>query len=42
MRVKLEPETDFIGKKFTFIFLGIIFGLNAIVFIWYFSFSHPT
>ena len=33
MRVKLEPETAFIGKKFAYIFLGIIFGLNLIVFI---------
>ena len=31
MRVKLEPETAFIGKKFAYIFLGIIFGLNSIV-----------
>ena len=25
MRVKLEPDTAFIGKKFAYIFLGIIF-----------------
>ena len=37
MRVKLEPETAFIGKKFAYIFTGIIFGLNAITFIWFFS-----
>ena len=30
MRVKLEPETAFIGKKFAYLFLGIIFTLNAI------------
>ena len=36
MRVKLEPEKAFIGKKFVYIFLGIIFVLNAIVFFWYF------
>ena len=36
MRVKLEPDTAFIGKKFAYIFLGIIFGLNAITFIWFF------
>ena len=29
MRVKLEPETAFIGKKFAYIFLGVMFGLNA-------------
>ena len=27
MSVKLEPETAFIGKKFIYIFLGIIFFL---------------
>ena len=42
MRVKLEPETAFIGKKFGYIFLGIIFGLNSIVFVWYFFFSNLT
>jgi hypothetical protein len=36
MRVKLEPETAFIGKKFAYIFLGIIFSLNALTFIWFF------
>ena len=25
MRVKLEPETAFIGKKFAYLFMGIIF-----------------
>jgi len=40
MRVKLEPETAFIGKKFAYIFLGIIFGLNALTFIWFFLFSN--
>ena len=39
MRVKLEPETAFIGKKFAYIFLGIIFSLNFITFIWFFLFS---
>jgi len=39
MRVKLEPDTAFIGKKFAFIFVGIIFSLNAITFAWYFLFS---
>ncbi len=38
MRVKLEPKTVFIGKKFAYIFLGIIFFLNSIVFIWYLFF----
>ena len=36
MRVKLEPETAFIGKKFAFIFFGIIFVLNAITLTWFF------
>ena len=36
MRVKLEPDTAFIGKKFAYLFFGIIFILNAITFIWYF------
>ena len=40
IRVKLEPETAFIGKKFVYIFLGIIFSLNAITFIWFFIFSN--
>ena len=39
MRVKLEPETAFIGKKFAYIFLGVIFSLNAITFTWFFLFS---
>tara|TARA_B100000401_G_C52209450_1_gene440749 strand:- start:121 stop:249 length:129 start_codon:yes stop_codon:yes gene_type:complete len=39
MRVKLEPETAFIGKKFAYIFFGLIFGLNTIAFIWFFFFS---
>jgi len=38
MRVKLEPETAFIGKKFAFLFMGIIFTLNVITFIWFFLF----
>ena len=39
MRVKLEPDTAFIGKKFVYLFIGVIFGLNAITFIWFFLFS---
>ena len=39
MRVKLEPETAFIGRKFAYIFLGVVFSLNAITFIWFFLFS---
>ena len=39
MKVKLEPDTAFIGKKFTYIYLGLIFSLNAITFIWFFLFS---
>ena len=40
MRVKLEPETAFIGKKFAYLFLGIIFSLNAIILVWFFLFSN--
>ena len=39
MRVKLEPETAFIGKKFAYLFMGIIFALNAVLFIWFFMYS---
>ena len=38
--IPVEPETAFIGKKFAYIFLGIIFSLNAITFIWFFLFSN--
>ena len=40
MVVKLEPDTAFVGKKFVYIFLGIIFGLNAITFSWLLFFSN--
>ena len=40
MRVKLEPETAFIGKKFAYIFLSIILSLNALIIIWFFLFSN--
>ena len=36
MRVKLEPETAFIGKKFAYIFSGIIFSLNVVTITWFF------
>ena len=39
MRVKLNPDTAFVGKKFLYIFASIIFGLNAFAFIWYLFFS---
>tara|TARA_B100000161_G_scaffold257359_1_gene221217 strand:- start:547 stop:669 length:123 start_codon:yes stop_codon:yes gene_type:complete len=39
MRVKLEPDTAFIGKKFAYLYLAIIFGLNAITLIWFFLIS---
>ena len=42
MRVKLEPETAFIGKRFAYLFLTIIFVLNAVTFIWFFYFSKLT
>ena len=40
MRVKLEPDTAFIGKKFAYLYLVIIFGLNAMTIIWFFGFSN--
>jgi len=40
MRVKLEPDTAFIGKKFAYIFIAVIFGLNLITFFWFFLFSN--
>ncbi len=40
MRVKLEPETAFIGKKFAYVFFAIIFCLNAITFVWFFLLSN--
>ena len=40
MRVKLEPERVFIGKKFAYLFLGIILSLNAIIFVWFLFFSN--
>ena len=40
MRVEYEPDTAFIGQKFAYIFIGIIFSLNAITFIWFFFFSN--
>ena len=40
MRVKLEPDTAFIGKKFGWIFFGVIFTLNLFFFIWFFLFSN--
>ena len=39
MRVKLEPDTAFIGKKFAYLYVGIIFALNATTFIWFFLIS---
>ncbi len=39
MRVKLEPDTAFIGKKFAYLFLSIILTLNVITFTWFFLFS---
>ncbi len=40
MRVKLEPDTAFIGKKFGWIFFCVIFTLNLIFFTWFFLFSN--
>jgi len=39
MRVKLEPDTAFIGKKFAYLFLVLIFSLNIVTFVWFFLFS---
>ena len=36
MRVKLEPETAFVGKKFAYIFFGVIFSLNLLILTWFF------
>ena len=36
MRVKLETDTAFIGKKFAYKFFGITIILNAVNFIWFF------
>ena len=40
MRVKLEPDTAFIGKKFGWIFFSVIFTLNIFFFIWFFLYSN--
>ena len=40
MRVKLEPETAFIGKKFAYLFAGALLSLNIITFIWFLLFSN--
>ena len=37
--VLFGPDTAFIGKKFAYLFFGIIFGLNAVIFIWFFLFA---
>ena len=39
MRVKLEPDSAFIGRKFGWIFFVIIFSLNALFFMWLFLYS---
>ena len=40
MRVKLEPDTAFIGKKFAYIFFGVTMILNLITFIWFYLYSN--
>ena len=44
MSVKLNDayENDDVGMKFKIIGISMTFGLNAIVFIWYFYFSGLT
>tara|TARA_B100000700_G_C15054266_1_gene861981 strand:- start:4077 stop:4208 length:132 start_codon:yes stop_codon:yes gene_type:complete len=37
--VKLNPDSDDVGTKFKMIGISLTFGLNAIVFIWYYFFS---
>jgi len=39
MRVKLNPDTAFIGKKFAYIFFFLIFSLNLFALTWFFFFS---
>ena len=40
--VKLNSGSDDVGRKFKIIGISVTFGLNAIVFIWYFFFSGLT
>ena len=40
--VKLNSDSDDVGTKFKIIGISVTFGLNAIVFIWYFFFSGLT
>jgi len=37
--VKLNPDSDDVGMKFKIIGISVTLGLNAIVFIWFFSFQ---
>ena len=37
--VKLNSCTDDVGMKFKISGISVFFGLNAIIFIWYFFFS---
>ena len=39
MRVKLVPETAFIGIKFAYVFFVKKLSLNAIMIIWFFIFK---
>ena len=40
--VKLNSGSDDVGMKFKIIGISVTFGLNAIIFIWYFFFSGLT
>ena len=40
--VKLNSGYVDVGMKFKIMRISMTFGLNAIVFIWYFFFSGPT
>ena len=37
--IKLNPDSDDVGTKFKSIGISVTLALNAIVFIWYFSFQ---
>ena len=41
-KVKLKHDSDDVGIKFKIIGITLTFGLNAIIFIWYFFFSGFT
>ncbi len=40
--VKLNSDSDDVGMRFKIIVISVTFGLNGIIFIWYFFFSGLT